>query len=484
MQPSISTSVLDGQLGVLPPAGVSAIAIIAPAASGTTGAVVPCTKSSAVVSAFTAGPLVDAACIAIESFGLTVLAVKCAATTVGAITLDVTGKTGTSVVTATNGVLPNGNADVVVVFDNGGTIGTGGILYRYSVDGGLHYSVQQALGTANTILLPKNIGFSFAAGTIVTGDVVVALAVQPKAQAGDLSAPLLSLKNSNQDFEIIYLGSPVDVTVGAALDAGVVALEGVGRRDVEWIAGWRDRNAGETDAQYLTAFTTFRGTYSTVRGSIVAGDARVASRVPGESWAHVHVPAEVIAAKIASVKRHIDVAQIYSPGGALPGVTLVNANGNPDGYDERLSPGLNDQKAIVCKTWPKYSGTYVTNPWVFSANGSDFRYIQHTRVFNYALDLTAQLLIPLLSKELELDPKTGFLLPAEATNIENTVTTQLRSILRAEPMVSDIAISVSRTDNILATETLTVTLAMLPLGYTKQIVLTASLVNPARRSSF
>src|SRR5215831_4788917 len=92
--------------------------------------------------------------------------------TVGVLgTLDLTGNTGTSVITVTagpSGILDEVQAQVVVV--EGGTIGTDPIVLDISVDGGREIR-RVRLGLANSYTAPYvGLVVHFGAGTLVAGD--------------------------------------------------------------------------------------------------------------------------------------------------------------------------------------------------------------------------------------------------------------------------------------------------------------------------
>jgi hypothetical protein len=78
-----------------------------------------------------------------------------------------------------------------------------------------------------------------------------------------------------------------------------------------------------------------------------------------------------------------------------------------------------------------------------------------------------------------VNPKTGFILEADARKIEIGGQAAESDSLITPGAVSNTTVTLSRTDNILSTSTINATIAIVPLGYIKAIVTTVQLVNPA-----
>jgi len=78
-----------------------------------------------------------------------------------------------------------------------------------------------------------------------------------------------------------------------------------------------------------------------------------------------------------------------------------------------------------------------------------------------------------------VNPKTGFILEADARKIEIGGQAAESDAIITPGAVSSTTVTLSRTDNILSTSTINATIAIVPLGYVKAIVTTVQLVNPA-----
>ena len=84
-----------------------------------------------------------------------------------------------------------------------------------------------------------------------------------------------------------------------------------------------------------------------------------------------------------------------------------------------------------------------------------------------------------LNRPIRVNPITGFILEADALEIEGGALAIMRSSLLAAPKASDVQFVLSRTDNILSTKTLTATARVIPLAYPEFINIEVGFYNPA-----
>lgn len=484
MIPNINLTTLDGALGVLPLTAGRPMVVAGPTPSGTALQPVALARAKDVVSQFgVGGPTVEGACYAIENFGRPVVVMKTAGSTAGTVgTINVTGVSGTSVVTVSGSPTPIDDFEVAVRIITGGTVGTAGITYQESLDDGRTWSPTKALGTANSLAVAlSGVTFALAAGTLLAGDIWRLRCIAPAATASDVTAAMAALKNYGGAWEFVYLTSPIDATIGAALDAGIASMAAIGRYRW-WIGGTRLPNVGETNAQYQTAMALISAAYSTTHGSLWAGSSYLLSGNPGRAYNYTRSPAMAAAAKLTSVGEHIDIGQLLAPGGPVAGARIADLNNNPILHDELVTPGLDDLRFSVLRTDPDYPGVFFNNPRIFAANGSDFEFVQHRRVFNIALQAARAYLVTRLSKDVLVSAKTGFILESERKEIEDGLRLSLEAALMQTPKASAVGAQVSKTDNLLSTKTLTVDVRVTPLAYVKQINLTVGFINPALRA--
>jgi hypothetical protein len=86
-----------------------------------------------------------------------------------------------------------------------------------------------------------------------------------------------------------------------------------------------------------------------------------------------------------------------------------------------------------------------------------------------------------IAKPIRVDKATGFILEADALEIEAGALAQLRTVLMKKPKASDVQFVLSRTDNLISTQTLTGDGRLVPLAYPKFIEIVLGFNNPALR---
>jgi hypothetical protein len=153
------------------------LVIVGPADDGPVNTPTVLTQPSQALSTFGGGPLVQWAAKAIASKRLPVLAVRTAATAVSAFSaVSRTTGHGTSAVTVDESSTTNVNATVELLVHTGGTVGTAGVTYQLSSDGGRSFGSLVALGTATSIVVgmggTANLTLDLGTGSLVSGELI------------------------------------------------------------------------------------------------------------------------------------------------------------------------------------------------------------------------------------------------------------------------------------------------------------------------
>jgi hypothetical protein len=366
----------------------------------------------------------------------------------------------------------NDDAEVYLKVINGGTVGVTGITYQISLDNGRTPGITTALGTATTVAVPGlgGVTLSFTAATLIAGDIVRFRANAPCWNATDLGLALAQLALNQTGWELCQIVGAIDA---AALAAIVTAFGSMPEK--AWIGHMRMPNTGESEAAYKTAMDAIFSGLSASYGMLCSAATKTTS---GVNFRQYRRPFSFsAAARAASVLEHIDISKINL--GPLPGVDIRDANGNVDEHDEAANPGLDDSRFCVARTWQDAQGVYVNNPRLFSPTGSDFQYLQHRRVMNIAKAALRTYFQRRLSEEINVDATTGFILEQDAGEIEAGANAILAAVLTSTPKASKATFTLSRTDNLLSTQTLTGQARIIPLAYPKFINLDIGFFNPA-----
>jgi hypothetical protein len=475
-QPSVTITELDGALGILPPSAGRLFALLGVSSQGPTDTPATYARIQDIQSDFGYGPLVEAAAHHIEKYGRPVVLVRTGQTVAATISAVTFTGTGTSVVTVHAGTLPWDDYEFKVRVIMGGTIGVTGITFQYSLDGGRTYSPTTALGTAVFYIIPNSGGvrFNFAAGTLVAGDYWTALGEAPNWNGTEIGDALDALAASAVSWELAEIVGPIDATTFDVIDPKFSGMLNAGKYHA-WVGSVRIPDPGESEATYLSSLSAAFATKATIFGELCAGACKLTSSVSGRKYRR---PVSfAIASRNAFVSEEIDIADVNL--GTLPGVAIRDANGNVDEHDESVNPGLDDARFTVLRTWDGVAGVFVNRPRIFSADGSDFRLMPHRRVLNIAHAALRTYFIRRLNQPVQVDATTGFILESEALEIESGARAVMRAALLAKPKASGIQFVLSRTDNLLSTQTMTGTARVIPLAYPEFIELSLGFLNPA-----
>ena len=480
--PSVIINIADNQVGIRGPIGQgTTLAIIAPANAGTYNTPAKYARIADVEAEFDTGPLVEMAAYAIERYGKPVLLVRCETANIATYTALVADDgASTSVPTLVSPAVANDEHEVYIEIVTGGTIAADGITYKWSLDGGRTMSNELELGTAAFIIVPNSGGarINFAAGTLLTGNSYAWRTTPPMWDVTQLDASFAVLKVTAHKFRPIWVFGALDATAISAIQASIGLILAT-KKHVFVVGQLRGPTIGETDAQFQTAAAAIVASVDMRRLALCGGYCEALSSI---TRYRAHRSATfAVAARFAAVGPHIDIAAIGL--GPCPGIRLLDDNQNPvtQWHDEHINPGLDDFRLITLKTDEEYPGVFVTNPRLMGAPGTDFKYVQHLNVTDIACEVVNKEMKRRLSVGLRLDPTTGFILEAEAVEVENSVAMAMKKrLVKPGPFVSSVAFILRRDDNILSTETIRGTVRILPLAYPKQAVIEVGLVNAAK----
>lgn len=469
MIPSVAISKTDGHTGVIKPGNEGIVAIIAASSAGTANRPEMITKQSVAQTDFGYGPLPEAAAYIMSVSGNPVVLVKSTGTTAGAYgSVSHTGA-GSSVCSA-GATAPYDDYDVIVSFVAGGTIGIAGATYKYTLDGGNNWSGVIALGTANTITIPNSgVELDFGAGTLLAGQTEEVVTTAPQTTNTDLVNALEALRVSSLGFETILVSGDATGTLEATLAAWITAREAEGRYYTGFVNSIAKGSTAE--ATFLTNMGTAWNASSSTSMSVGADYCAVTSGLTGLTLKRP--VALVAAARDAKIDISRDAA--YIADGPVPGVTIADARGNPLYHDELMYPGLDAIRLVTLRSVPGYNGVYITNPNLISPSGSDYVYRQHVRCMNKACSIAFQVLTNQLSKGVQKNATTGFILEPDAKAIEVLVQSAIDRELVTPKRVSACVFTLSRTDDLSANGGATVngTIDMIALAYIKKFAIEA-----------
>jgi hypothetical protein len=367
----------------------------------------------------------------------------------------------------------------------GGTLGTDHIYVQWTVDNFRTLSPVTKLPDTSTFVIElantvsgfdSGIQLDCAAGTLNVGDLFTGTQTAPAAAVADLATANIALGNSALSWEGVLLASEItDATpstgVCGAMDTFINGL--MARGLFRWWMGNTSlptvtAGVAQTDSAYQasTAITHFGAYSSAVPAAMNAGAALVASGNPTWPAQYILPPSYAIAPFVKSLP--IEVSCADKTLGGLPGVSITDGNRNPLArcHDESLTPGLDDLRFMVLRSWTDAQGAFVNLPTLIAQNGSPFSNFQRLRVWCFFATTVWSFFNTKLQKGVDYDLNTGHILKSVADRIEELANTLIRTTLVDPHKCTAALVSVLRTDDLRVNNpTLTVEGGIQPLAY-------------------
>lgn len=477
--PRVTIRKQDGNTGVVRPGNEGICAILASSTSGTRNQPTSHNDETLAKTEFGWGPLTDIAAYVMPETQKQVVLVRPDCTTTGAYSAIVKAGGGTATPAATASTYPYDDFSVVITFVTGGALGSAGITYKVSLDGGKTYGAVTALGTALILTVP-NTGISITLGTatqtILAGQTETFTTTRPLATNVDLPDALEALRATSLPFEAVLIDTLADDDTVALVATWLLSLNATGKFPVVFMTV-RPMAADEDESDYLDELDALLAESACVDIVLCADEADMVSAFRGISQtrpAAVPVAARSMAVDIGTEPAFVEL-------GPLTGVKISDARGNPRHHNEDKYPGLDDIRLTTLRTIEGFQGVYITNTKLFSASGSDFVFLPHARVMNRAASIAWQVLTRQLSRGVAKNPTPGpdgerYIADAAAKLIESLVQDAIDPAVKGK--VDDLRFRLSRTDDISSNQGAAITcfLESVSLSYIKEFSVTARYV--------
>lgn len=330
------------------------------------------------------------------------------------IGVQTTTKVGSSTATITASGTPNDEYDVIFEVVKGGTIGTVGIQYRFSLDGGYTYTPATQLGTANSLALldgteQSGLTLAFGAGTLDAGDKFTTKTTAPAYQASDVLEALDALHSSAYEWRFIHVVGETNVTKAGSIGGKLNELYGKSVFTYSILSA-RDHIQGEIDATgqpsvfFHDRLVTDYVNFADDRVAISAGRGRITCPITGRqnrrpaSWA--------VVARLVESEVHVDVGRRLS--GALPSdVNLYDTTGRLAEVDSRVRDTLHAARFLTFRTYERNPGVYLTRGNMMSGPDSDYDRIALRAVMDLACEIAHVVAEQQLENHLIANPLTG-----------------------------------------------------------------------------
>lgn len=342
--------------------------------------------------------------------------------------------------------------------------------FAFSLDNGLSYSQDRSLVTATDISINNSgLTVNFPVGTYVAGDYYTLHVASKKIVTTDLDDIFALIDESPVLFGLVVVYDGVrSVADSTSLFSAVSAAISTSANNKTFLRAIID--FGSADSTKSTAITAL-STLVDDRISCVNDKSLVYSSLAREGYTYPALGLILpYAARAAKSLISEDPGQVNK--GPLQNLYAIE-------NDQRLSPnGLDTAKVVTPMSYKGRSGFYITNSWLKSAEGSDYRYLQLGRVMDTACTIISIYQPELLKRPLRTI-SGGYIDPVNAVEMEKFIEGQLKTAL-LEPVnsgdfrghVSNLAYQITRTNNVLSDETIYATCYIRPLGYANTISVT------------
>ena len=472
---SVDITIISNGLGAVPPGGGETIAVVGVSSTGTANQAIQSSDPADFVTNNGYGPGVQAAAFVTQHGGNPVIFVKAATSSAGTNSAVTHTGTGTSVVTVSGTPLDTYYAVATVI--TGGTIGTAGCVVAVSLDAGRTTYATATLGTGNTYVVPNTgLTLNFGAGSLVAGDTYTFVSLEPTATAANIVAAIEGLIASGMAFKNVLVVGAINASDAATIKAEATVLFNKKRftrlfcnaRDVTW-----GGTSNETEAQWVTSISTDFAGLDADRLNVAAGYYNIISPLSSTQFRRPLSWAEAAVDSTTDIGTDISWVAL----GAYPMVAKPSVSDGFIYYDAQNNAALDTARFSTAQLLYGKPGWYLTNSNMMAAAGSDFSILPYCEVVDEACRIAYLFFTDYLGGSVRVSATTGFILPADANDIDARCTAELQAGLGNG--VSSIRNVVTRNSNILSTRILTTTVEIVPLGYINVVSITMTFVNPA-----
>ncbi len=481
--PSLTLTIRDPGLS-LTEAGNLTPLLAGVAGSGDTDRLYPISSPGQAVDTLGDGPLPELACRVLSEAGGPVLCGRIpgdVAAVLGAVAVArEDASTGTIAPTGT----PSDTASVLIAITKTGTLGVG--KFTYSLDDGTTVSDEITIPSGGTYLIPRyNVTLTFTPGGgpvfFEQGDEFSFASKAAHINTTGLGTFIDVVQASTRSWRFLSLaGKPADATAGAVLAAAMathmttLATAKRYRFAILDSGGVGAADSGEDDDDAtVTAFAAVANT----RLGVGFGEARRTTVKPYPGWGTPTQPAHhEVTARIAAGLISTHAGRVAT--GPLPGVLAIT-------HDERVTEGMRAAGFMTLRTWDLLNGFYPTDGRIKAPAGSDFQQAHLRMVMDVACETTVVALTTQANKSVRvLTDGTGRIHPLDAAAWREVALRKLRinllQPLNAEGTpghVSGVEVTVDPEWDVLSSESVSVAVALVPLGYVEHILIGVGYAN-------
>lgn len=295
-----------------------------------------------------------------------------------------------------------------------------------------------------------------------------------------INSALAAIKGSAHQVTRLYFTGDITSAIAAVLDTFCLDMLEDQNRRMMWYAPtpmFLTSPSDETVSAYITRMTTLANSFTTVFGSVVAGQLWTNSRVDGTAG---YAPfSRFYVAQEMRLDLNENSAELRFP---LKNCTVYDANGNlrSQVYVENLHGGLGDLKLVTPRLWAQRGQSpFVTAPYIHSPSGSDFRLTNHRAIMNLVRVVAFDNYSGQLNAPVQVGASDGKILEEDAVRLEKGVKAALETAIIGRGYASAISCTIDRDANLLSGADLEMSVDVTPLAFTESLKLSLGFKNPA-----
>lgn len=344
---------------------------------------------------------------------------------------------------------------------------------QFSLDGGANYSPRISVPSSGVVDIPDTgLTVTWGAGTFVAGEVFVFRTSAPVPSGAGITAALTSLATVAGQYEFALVATPCDSTNAALLKTWSVAREAAGEY-VFALTMARDQIVGESLTVWASALNTEMASFDGGRHVDMCATHERVVLYDRQTYTPRRSLAPLRAARLASI-----------PAGQHPGrvktgpIAGIAASVLSLAQDQSTYTSLDAHRFSGAQSVPgQPRGSFFFTSRTMAASTSDFSEIQRVRVICKAARAGLTAISQYVADDIRVrSDGTGRIDPVAAAAIDAEVTAAVRRAVVDSPndFATSASATVTRTNNLVSTGQLLVTIEVVPKGYANTVTATLS----------
>ncbi len=411
-------------------------------------------------------PLTDACIDSVENGARTIYCISVKESEVGSVSDPVVAAEGRGIFKASG--KPYNSYDVVIEITETGDCNEA--CYRYSIDGGKTFSEEYTVPVDGQTEIPDT-GISLVftddaeGDSFKEGDTYKFSAIGPAMNNSDILDAVEKLKHLKLEFEFVHIVGTTTKALWAALAYEAKNFLEHSKRPLLFVCEARKPNEDESVEEYVRALREDRKGINSMFLQVVAAWGRYIRMDGREQDINL---AGIVTGLYCQARESQSIGEVKSF--AVSEEKLLKLI--PEKIEE-YTDDLDNSKYLTFRQYVGMNGYFVYNARVMSADGSDFRYAEDTRVMNRIVNEVRKRAVSELQSEIDLGA-----VDVSIAVIQARLQAPLEEAARDKIISSGKVAIETENLNILADEKLEAKVSYVPIGHVREIDVVFGLENP------